>query len=377
VKVVAINAMIVEHGRLSGIGHYTAQLARWFARINQERGDGDRVLVYCRPAAVHHFEEIDGVEVRAVDSRGGRVARVVAEQVFLPRLLQRDKVDAVLNPAFTGPVWGVSTVVTTVHDPYFLVIPQLLPRAQRLFLRAFVPFCCRRSTRVVTTATATMRDLERFFPRLRGRISVIPMANRLPGPPTLPDVASASGLFVLMVAAMTGNKNPGPLVAAIGELRRRYPELTLVHVGNDNEGILEATIAHHDAQDWVISRHGVSDGELGDLYRQCLCVAVPSLCEGFGLPVLEAQAFGAPVIASNRGALPEVGGQGALYFDPTKPAGIVEAITELIEIPARRKALREAGFINQQRFTWERTAREMLNILLDPQVNKPTESEHS
>lgn len=373
-KIVAINAMIVEHGRLSGIGHYTAQLARWFGRISGERGGGDRVLVYCRPAAVHHFDQIEGVEVRAVDGRDGRVARVVAEQVSLPRMLRRDKVDAVLNPAFTGPVWGAPTVVTTVHDPYFLVIPQLLPRAQRLFLRAFVPFCCRHSTRVVTTATATMRDLERFFPRLRGRISVVPMANRLPSPPALPDAAPASGLFVLMVAAITGNKNPGPLVAAVGKLRKRYPELTLVHVGNDKEGILKAVIARHDAQDWVIRRHGVSDEELGDLYRQCLCVAVPSLCEGFGLPVLEAQAFGAPVIASDRAALPEVGGQGALYFDPTKPADIAEAIAKLIKTPARREALREAGFVNQQRFTWERTAREMLDILLDASANKPAGS---
>lgn len=376
-KIVAINAMIVERERLSGIGHYTVQLARWFAQISRERRSDYRVLVYCRPAAAHHFDGIDGVEVRAVDGRDGRVARVVAEQLVLPRLLRRDRVDAVLNPAFTGPVWGAATVVTTVHDPYFLVIPQFLPRAQRLFLRTFVPFCCRHSTRVVTTAKATMRDLERFCPDLTGKISVVPMANRLPGPSTLPDVAPASRLFVLMVAAMTGNKNPDPLVSAIGVLRQRFPKLTLVHVGNDNEGILEAAIARQGAQDWVIRRHGVSDEELGSLYRQCLCVAVPSLCEGFGLPVLEAQASGAPVIASDRGALPEVGGQGALYFDPTKPAGIAEAIAELIEVPGRREALREMGFTNQQRFTWERTAREMLDILLHPSANEPARDEPS
>jgi len=362
--VIAVNAMIVEAGRLSGIGHYTVQLVQWFAQINREQGGHNRLLVYCRPSAANHFVAIEGVEVRAVVGQDGRVARVLNEQLRLPRMLRRDKVDAVLNPAFTGPVRGVRMIVTTVHDPYFLVIPDLLPRPQRLYLRVFVPYCCRRSTRVVTTAASTMRDLLRHFPDLTDKISVVPMANRLPGPLSLPPGEAAPTRFVLLVAALTGNKNPGPLVAAVGELRQRYPDLTLVHVGKDPEGILEATIRQHDASNWVVRRRNVSDEELGTLYRQCLCVAVPSLCEGFGLPVLEAQAFGAPVISSDRGALPEVGGQGALYFDPTKVTEIKAAIAELIDVPTTREALRQMGFQNQQRFTWEKTAREMLHILL-------------
>lgn len=368
--VIAINAMIVEPGRLSGIGHYTAQLASWFARISKESGRGDRVLVYCRTAAAHHFDAIDGVEVRPVDGWSGRVGRVLTEQLTLPRLLRRDGVGAVLNPAFTGPVWGAPVIVTTVHDPYFLVIPDLLPRAQRLFLRTFVPFCCRRSTRIVTTATATKRDLLRFYPDLDGKVSVVPMANRLPGPDVLPP-AETPKPFVLMVAALTGNKNPGPLVEAVGMLRRAHPDLTLVHVGSDPAGLLEAEVERHGASDWVLLRRGVSDQELADLYRECLCVAVPSLCEGFGLPVLEAQACGAPVIASDRGALPEVGGQGASYFDPTQPDQIAAAIGGLIADPGRREDLRQSGFVNQQRFTWEKTARGMLDILLGRSAGKP------
>ena len=360
---VAINAMIVEAGRLSGIGHYTVQLAQWFARINREDAPHDRLLIYCRPSAAQHFASIDGVEVRPVAGESGRVMRVMNEQLRLPALLRRDKVDAVLNPAFTGPVHGARTIVTTVHDPYFLVIPDLLPRAQRFYLRALVPFCCRRSTRVVTTATATKRDLERHYPDLAGKISVVPMANRLPGGTNIPEGEASPNPFVLLVAALTGNKNPEPLVAAVGALRRQYPDLTLVHVGKDPEGSLEAAIGQYDANDWVVRRHGISDEQLGTLYRQCLCVAVPSLCEGFGLPVLEAQAFGAPVIASDRGALPEVGGDGARYFDPTSIAEIQRAIAQLIDDPAGREALRQAGFRNQQRFTWEKTARMMLDIL--------------
>lgn len=372
--VVAINAMIIEEGRLSGIGHYTVQLTVWFARINREQGSPLGILVFCRAAAAHHFAFVDGVEVIEVPTGGGRIARVLAEQVRLPRLLRRHKVDAVLNPAFTGPVWGAPTVVTTVHDPYFLVIPDLLPPAQRLFLSAFVPFCCRRSRRVVTTSASTMRDLLRHYPDLGGKVSVVPMANRLPAPLSLPEPSPAADTqpFVLLVAALTGNKNPGPLVAAIADVRRFYPDLKLVHVGSDPDRRLGEAVDRRHAHDWVESRTGVSDAELQALYGQCLCVAIPSLCEGFGLPLLEAQAFGAPVISSNRSALPEVGGDGAIYFDPADPGKIGDAIMQLIASPELREALRHAGFVNQARFSWEKTARGMLDILLERSAPSPT-----
>lgn len=364
--VIAINGMILERGRLSGIGHYTVQLATWFARINQERGSGHRIVVVCRPDALHHITAIEGVEAISVPFGGGRIARVLTEQLYLPTLLRREKVDAVVNPAFTGPVHGVRTVVTTVHDPYFCVVPELIPMAQRMFLSTLVPFCCRRSTHVVTTSSSTMRDLERFYPDLANRITVVPMANRLESPSELPDDRPATDghLFVLIVAAMTGNKNPGPLIEAVALIRRQHPGLTLVHVGSDLEGRLADEIERHNAAAWVVSRAGVSDADLAELYGQCLCVAIPSLYEGFGLPLLEAQAFGAPVIASDRSALPEVGGEGAIYFDPTDPSRIAEAIVTLVTSPERRETLRQLGFANQARFTWQKTAKAMLEILV-------------
>ena len=181
-NIVAINAMIIEHGRLSGVGHYIVQLAAGFAHLIRREESGERLLVYCRPDAAHHFDYIEGIEVRPVPSNKGRVGRVRAEQVKLPRALKEDRVDALLNPAFTGPTRGASRIVTTVHDPYFLVIPEALPPGQRLFLKAAVPFCCRHSTAVVTMAVATKTKLEQCYPELAQKIAVVPLANRLPAP---------------------------------------------------------------------------------------------------------------------------------------------------------------------------------------------------
>lgn len=366
---IAINAMIVEAGRLSGIGHYTQQLALWFERLSREGTSNHRIVVLCRTGAAHHFAGMDHVDVIEVPMRGGRIARVLLEQFRLPLILRAERVDAVLNPAFTGPVRGAATIVTTVHDLYFKVVPELVPRAQRMFLAAAVPYCCRRSTRIVTTSASTMRDLERHYSDLAGKVAVVPMANRLPSPETLPPPHAPSGEapFVLIVAALTGNKNPGPLVEAVALARRTHPHLELVHVGKDPEGLLADAVRRIGAGKWVTSHSGISDAELARFYETSLCVAIPSLYEGFGLPLLEAQAAGAPVIASDRSALPEVGGpDGAIYVDATDPSSIASAIEALLASPERRQALRVAGFANQQRFSWERTARAMFGLLLPP-----------
>lgn len=364
--VIAVNAMILDE-RLSGIGHYIVQLLTHFARFNQAMGSRHRLLAIVRSKAAHHLAAIPSVELIVLPDHGGRIARVVAEQTTIPRLLRREGVDALLNPAFTGPAWGARRIVFTVHDLYFRVTPELLPRAQRLFLSTLVPWCCRRAGAVITPSGATARDLLRYYPDLAGKVSVIPLANRFAAPATLPDMSSSSATppFVLLVAALTGNKNPAPLVAAISMLRARYPDLALLHIGTDPEGRLAAARARHQADAWITSRSGVSDVDLTTAYRDCLCFAIPSLYEGFGLPLLEAQALGAPAIASDRGSLPEVGGEGALYVDPTDPAAIAAAIGELIDSPTRRQALRVAGFVNQARYSWEQTARATWELLLE------------
>jgi glycosyltransferase involved in cell wall biosynthesis len=356
--------MILEQGRLSGIGNYTVQLAKYFGAFNESIGMQHRVLVFCRPKAAHHVEAIAGIEVRKAPKDGGRITRVVTEQVYLPWYLRTQRVDVLLNPAFTGPIWGARRIITTIQDLYFRVVPELLPKAQRRFLSAFVPICCGCSDRVITTSASTMQDLIRFYPSLEGKIDVVPLASRFNISSEVQIENAPSAPFVLLVAAVTGNKNPEPLIAAIERLRRRYPDLGLVHIGSDPNQHMAGAIARHNAENWVIRRSTVSDADLVDAYGQCLCVAIPSLYEGFGLPLLEAQALGAPVISSNRGSLPEVGGEGALYVNPIDVTEIAGAIETLLIDAKCRQALRRAGFANQKRFSWERTARMTWDILL-------------
>lgn len=370
--VVAINALNLDGYRPTGIGHHTLQLAFWFGKINAERGMAHRVLVICRHDASVHLANVTGIEVRTVNAGNSRFTRVLYEQLLLPFLMWHLNVDVVINPAFTGPVWGARTVVTVVQDLYFKVVPELLNKAQLRYLSAFVPFCCRRSQIVLTTSVSTMSDLVNFYPELKHKIRVVPLASRMDvSVPPLEAGRVGENPYVLMVAALTGNKNPGPLVAAISILRQSFPKLKLVHVGKDPFDLLKNAITKHYADDWVQCSQDISDHELKSLYSDCLCVAIPSLYEGFGLPLLEAQALGAAVVSSNRGSLPEVGGDGAIYVDPTNVEQIVDAISTLINQPLTRYNLREAGYNNQALYSWEKTARSTWSIMLETDKLSP------
>jgi glycosyltransferase involved in cell wall biosynthesis len=107
----------------------------------------------------------------------------------------------------------------------------------------------------------------------------------------------------------------------------------------------------------------VSDGALGELYRRCALFCYPSLGEGFGLPVLEAMAAGAPVLTSNVSSLPEVGGEAVAYCDPWRTESIAGELTALLADPARRARLREAGRARAATFTWSRTAAVVVDTL--------------
>jgi len=106
----------------------------------------------------------------------------------------------------------------------------------------------------------------------------------------------------------------------------------------------------------------VSDEELASLYQNALFFVLPSLCEGFGLPVLEAMRFGCPVIASKAGALPEVVGDAGLLVDPYKIEEIAGAMKLMIKNSDLREALREKGFHQVRKFSWQKAARETIKV---------------
>lgn len=347
---------------LSGIGRYSLSL---FEAVVAELGNDapGRVRAFVPAGSEHHFSTAAQACITSVAMPAGAAARILFEQTRFPLLLRRTKIRTVLNAAFTGPLWGVPDMVTVVHDLFYRVVPDMVVPIRRKYLALLTPPTLRRSRAVIAVSHNTARDIAHYYPDVANRVKVVPLACRDMGSPSETVSASQPADWAMMVSTVTANKNPDAFVAGIKQARQRHPALSGVIVGNDPEGLAAAAIARHAAENFVSLRSHVSDTDLARLYATTLAVVVPSFYEGFGLPVLEAQAAGAPVICADRGSLPEVAGDAALQFAPDRPDELAAALVRLREERGLRQMLVEAGRRNVARYSWARTARETLAIL--------------
>ncbi len=268
------------------------------------------------------------------------------------------------------PFKGVPTVLT-VHDLIFERFPQYHKRLNYLFLTRTMPLFTRRASAIIAISQATKRDLVEFYQLPAEKIHVIyeaPAPHFRPQPEEhVEAVRKRYGLperYVLTVGTIEPRKN----------LERFLRAFEVVHA----EGLVEAWVvvgqrgwlyegffrrlAESPAREAVILPGFVPDRDLPALYTGATAFVLPSLYEGFGLPVLEAMACGAPVVTSRAGALPEVGGTAAHYVSPTDLEEMVQALVRVLKDADKRRAMREAGLRQAARFSWAKTARETAEV---------------
>ena len=275
--------------------------------------------------------------------------------------------DVLLSTNSYLPAWFARVPVAPMVFDMVAFDPALRPqRRSGVIERATLRPAVARSAALIAISQATADDLVARYPAARGRTVVAPLAAApaLADPAaTLPDGVPESG-FILAVGTLEPRKNLPRLVAAYrrlpATLRDAHP---LVVTGRPGWDTGETVAALDSLGSRAIRTGFVPDEQLALLYRRCALFAYPSLGEGFGLPVLEAMAAGAPVLTSDRSSLPEVGGDAAAYCDPTDEAAIAAALRALLEDPARRAQLAAAGPAQAAGFSWDETARIVLETL--------------
>ena len=222
----------------------------------------------------------------------------------------------------------------------------------------------RRSYGFIAVSRATANDLERRYPNAARRTTVA-----LLGVPTEltqgeSEIDLPSPGFVLAVGTLEPRKNLPRLVAAFQlldeHMQLRHPLVVVGALGWRTGATLAALRSL--GERCVLLGH-VSDAALGELYRRCAVFCYPSLYEGFGLPVLEAMAAGAPVLTSPTSSLPEVGGNAVEYAEPRDPAAIAAALMALLSSPERRAELGAAARARSATFDWDVTAGKVLEVL--------------
>lgn len=270
------------------------------------------------------------------------------EQLVLPRRAARAR--ALLSPAGTGPVVARRHVLV-LFDAAALRHPEGYSRAYVAWQRAVLPRLAARALHVVTVSEFSRDELCSLLPLDAARTSVVALGvdgrfrPGAPGGPAMPRP------YVLTVGSATARKGLAALGPAAQALAARG--IDLLAAGGDRPQFRGEQVAG-------VRRLGrVPEAQLAGLYAGAEAFVLPSLHEGFGLTALEAMASGVPVVASDRGALPETCGDGARLVDP----GDGDALTDAILAAIGDEALAARGRARAARFTWERTAREVDAVL--------------
>jgi glycosyltransferase involved in cell wall biosynthesis len=287
-------------------------------------------------------------------------------------------VDVLHCPANVLPFGLQRPAVTTIHDLMWLDEPALCAssRLKRLvtgsYYRAGITHAAERSTQVLTVSAASQQALLARFPKLASRVTVTP--HGLDGffsPVQLSEAEAASSdivpagtSFVLCVGQGSPYKNHRRALLAFAQAFAGQPEVKLVLVRRftraDRE--LSALLARPDLRGRVVSLPEIAEPALRALYARASVFLFPSLCEGFGMPLLEAMACGCPVLTADFGAMAEVSGDAALGVDTRSIDAIADGLRRLHGDPELRTTLRARGLLRARAFTWQSTAERTLSV---------------
>ncbi len=295
-----------------------------------------------------------------------RMVRYGWEQGILPFQLGREKVDLVHSLGYVAPLGARSKQIVSVHDLNFLSHEGWGTAQGRRILRFFVERSVRRADHVITISEFSRDGLIRILgvPREKVSVTYLAAAQHLETDTSIPSSPydPAEGRpYILAFSALPSHKNIAALVTAFERIQDVVPH-SLVVIGNLPGNADDRKLLEQKAGKRIHFTGYLADSDVAEALKGASLFALPSLYEGFGLPVIEAQRVGIPVTCSNAAALPEVAAKGALFFDPLSVDDIASALKRCLLDPDLRARLVCNGFENARRFSWDKTATETLAI---------------
>lgn len=311
-------------------------------RLGEELGDGVRTVVL--PVSAH-----------------SRSQWALGELALVSLAARRERVQLVHAMANFSPIWGNFRRVVTIHDLQYRAVPELLSAPTRSATHALVALAARRAHRIIAVSAAGRDEIVAELGIDRGLIDVVSNGARPPKASPQPDAAREryrldERRIVLSVATNLPHKNLPALIQALAVIDpQQRPLLVFAGHGTDDETLRAEAVAAGVGKD-VRLLGGLSVDELDSLYALADCLVLPTLHEGFGLPVLEAMGRGVPVACSDISALREVAGDAAVYFNPHASGDIARCAMKLLTNETLAQRLRELGKERAVAFSWSTAA---------------------
>lgn len=355
---IGVNALYLIPGGVGGTEIYLRELLAALARIDAEN---EYFVFTNRETGADLTPQQDNFHWRPQAVRAkSRPLRIAWEQTILPVEVLRLRLDVLLNPGFTAPILTPCPCVTVFHDLQHKRHPEYFRWFDLPFWRFFLWASVHQATRIIAVSEATRADLLRFYRAPSERIHVVHHGVD----PALFDLRRERlERFVLCVSTLHPHKNIDRLVRAYAREERDY-KLVLAGMRGFHAQAIERLIFELDVRERVTLTGWVSREKLYDLCDRALACVYPSTFEGFGMPVLEAMAAGVPLACSDIPPLREVAADTALYFDPLNEDALASALTRITTDESLRAQLSREGRERARAFTWERAARQTLDVLL-------------
>lgn len=352
---IGIDARLIAE---TGVGRYTRNLIRELQRIDRT----NEYVVFLRKGSFEAF---------ALPNKRWRKVladvpwHTITEQILMPGILRREKLDLLHVPYFNVPIFYRGPFVVTVHDLTILHFDTgkasthawVLYKLRRLGYRVIVRWGIMHAKHLIAVSQATKKEILDHFPVVADTITVTHegVDENLQRPQT----PLIKGSYFLYVGNAYPHKNLETLVAAFGKLK---DTTTLVFVGKDDFFYRRI---RKNVEDVGLSKSvtffgAANDAQLASLYQHAVALVFPSRMEGFGLPALEAMSFGCPVVCSDIPVFHELLGDEAVYFDPQSPDDLAQKLKGVIDQGTRTQREPNANVLS--RFSWKQMAQKTITI---------------
>ncbi|WPV02348.1 glycosyltransferase family 1 protein [Mucilaginibacter sp. cycad4] len=311
-------------------------------------------VVFVAPLNVIHHELATQLNVIIIGKHKG----VAWEQIDLPLYLKKINKPLLINLCNVAPLFYNNQVIT-IHDVAFLVNPQWFSKNFVRFYKFLIPQISKKAKLIFTVSEFSKAEIIKYLHVDATKIKVI--YNGVSGLLSPIPVKTDYGEYVLTVGSIDKRKNIMNLAQAFGLIKHKGTKLIIVGDSNAifNNAGNENLKAHQD----IIFTGRVNDHELAGLYEEARLFVYPSLYEGFGIPPLEAMAHSCPTIVSDIDSLHEVCGDASIYVNPLNVTDIAKGIDLLFDDAVLRDTLVINGKQNIKRFSWETSARQIVNSI--------------
>ena len=365
-----IAVMLRSLDEKGGIGVYTKNLVDNLLSIDR---DNEYLLLYRDPSNIGRYADRPNVREKVVRGRN----KAVWDQIGVPVAIRKERVDVVLHPKFTVPLFSRAKTIMVLHgaDWFLADAAHFYTWLDRAYIRMFMPLYLNRAAAVLSVSALTTDHFNRIFHLPPGKVRTTyfgPAAHfrKVEDPDTLRRVKDRYDLpdrFILTLSKAAGGerKNAAGLFRAYARLHETIPH-KLVVVGKDCERFRHDYMVPDTG--WganVLFPGWIDQQDLPAIYTLSDLLLYPSNMEAFPIPITEAMACGKAIVTSAANGLREIAGDAALLVDPSNPEAVADAVRLVLSDAAVRNQLETAALERSRQFSWESCARKTLESLQD------------